>query len=72
MDKTAFVRGLQPATGLENDIDGTIDREPLARVPDEVVERGALQKRHDQIRLNRAVFFEFSDIVDLDDVGVAH
>ena len=44
----------------------------MAGLADEMIERGARQQRHHEVRFLLAVFFEFSDVEDLDDVGMAH
>ncbi len=41
-------------------------------IADKVIERRARQKRHDEVGFLLPLFFKFSDVEDLDDVGMAH
>src|ERR1700678_659502 len=72
MDEPAFVRGLQTSAGLRHDVNGALDRQTMAGFADEMIQRGARQQRHHEIRFFLAVFFELSNIEYLNDVGMTH
>ncbi len=66
------MRRLQPAAGLRNNVDRAFDGKTMAGLADERFQRGAGQERHHEVRLLLAVLFEFPDIENLNDVGMAH
>ncbi len=72
MNQAALVRRLQTAAGLRNDFDRAFDGEVMAGLADEMVQSRARKERHDKVRLLLAVFFEFTDVEDFDNVGMAH
>ena len=72
MDQAAFVRSLKAAAGLGNDVDRALYRQTMAGFANEIFQRCAWQQRHHEVRFLLAFFFEFPDIKNLDDVGMAH
>ncbi len=70
--QSAFVRRLQAAAGLGHDVNRALDREPMAGLADERLQRGAREQRHHEVGLLFAILFEFPDVEDLDNVGMAH
>ena len=70
--QAAFVRRLQAAAGLGHNLDCAFDGEMMARLANKVIESRAGQERHDEVRFLLPFFFKFSDVKDLDDVGMAH
>ena len=72
MYQSAIVRCLQATASLRNNLDRTLDRKMMARLADKMIKRCAGQKGHDEVRLFLAVFFELSNVKNLDDIGMAH
>ena len=72
MHQAALMRRLQAAAGLGNNLDGALDGQTMAGLADEMIQRRAGQKRHDEVGLLLALFLKFSDVEDFDDVGMAH
>ena len=72
VQQSTLMRRLQAAARLENDFDSALHREPVAGFADEVIQGRARQQRHDEVGLFLPVFFKFSDVKYLDDVGMAH
>ncbi len=70
--QAALVRRLQAAAGLGNDVDRALYGQTMAGLADEIVQRGAGKQRHHEVGFLLAVFFKFSDVEDLNDVGMAH
>ena len=66
------MRGLQAAAGLGDDVDDALDRETVAGVSNDLVERLPPQQRHHEVRLPASLFLELTHVEDLDDVGVIH
>ncbi len=72
MHQAALVGRLQSAAGLGNDVDRALHRQAMAGVAHVMFQRGAGEQRHHEVGLLLAVFLEFSDVEDLDDIGMAH
>ena len=72
VDQTPFVCRLQASAGLRNNPDRALDSQAVAGLADKDIERRARQKRHDEVGLFLAVFFEFADVENLNNVGMAH
>ncbi len=67
----AFVGRLQAAAGLGHDFADALDRQAVTGTLDQALQSLTRQQGHDEIRFLQAVVFEFTDIEDLDDVGMA-
>src|SRR5207237_10356642 len=71
-DQSLVMCGLQAAAGLGNDVDDALNRETVAGVANDLVERLPRQQRHDEVRLPASLFLELTHVEDFDDVRVAH
>ena len=70
MDEAVFVRGVETAARLGEDLDDAIDGQAMAGSANELIERLPWQQGHDEERPLMAVLFVLPHVEDFDDVGM--
>ena len=70
MHQAGVVDRLQPAAGLREDVAQALGGKLLPGGVQHLLERHALQQRHDEEGLDYPGVLELADIEDLDDVGM--
>lgn len=71
MDQAVIVSDLQTPADLGDDLDDPFEREARTGTLDELGQGRAMQKRHDEEGLAGAAILDFTNVAEVDDIGVA-